>query len=336
MKEKIDFVLTWVDGSDPNWNSQKEEYKKKEGQMFIKDASTARYRDWDNLRYWFRGIENFAPWVNNIYFVTWGHVPEWLDTSNPKLKIINHKDFIPHEYLPTFSVNTIENNFHRISGLSEQFVYFNDDMFLIKPTKPTDFFKNGKPVDSAILTAHCYSKKETLIMTPIVDIGVINDYFEIKNTIKSNFFKWFNFKYKKGILQNIILSFCPRFPGMAQHHLPTSLLKSTYNELWEKEKELLNFTCVNKFRSTTDVNQWLFREWQLASGNFIPRNVSIGKSFIISKSNKDQVVNYIKGSKGKMICINDGKMTDADFDYLKKEVINAFSQILPNKSSFEL
>lgn len=335
MDLKIDFVLTWVDGADAQWLAEKEKYIKLEGQMFHKDSSTARYRDWNNLRYWFRGVEKFAPWVNNIYFVTWGHVPQWLNLSNPKLKIINHKDFIPAEYLPTFSINVIEDNLYRIKGLSEHFVYFNDDMFLINAVSKKIFFKNGKPVDSAILTAHCYSRKDTLIMTPIVDIGVINEHFDFHSTIKKNFFKWFNLKYKKGLLQNAVLYLCPRFPGIAQHHLPDAFLKSTFVEIWDKEKALLDETCKNKFRCTTDVNQWLFREWQLASGKFLPRRVNIGKSFFVDRTSIDEIVTYIKKSKKQMICINDREMSDEDFDFLRHKIIEAFSYILPEKSSYE-
>ena len=79
--------------------------------------------------------------------MTWGHLPEWLDTTNPKLHIVNHKDYIPEEFLPTFNANTIELNLHRIEGLADQFVYFNDDMFVTNYVKPAEFFKNGIPRD---------------------------------------------------------------------------------------------------------------------------------------------------------------------------------------------
>ena len=118
----------------------------------IHDTRNVRYRDWDTLKYWFRGVEKYAPWVNKIHFVTYGHLPKFLNTNNPKLNIVNHKDFIPKEYLPTFSANPIELNLHRIKDLSEQFVFFNDDMFVINKVKSTDFFKNGKPRDMASLT----------------------------------------------------------------------------------------------------------------------------------------------------------------------------------------
>ena len=94
--EKIDFVLTWVDGSDPDWLAQRREYQPGRGT----DAGESRYRDWDNLQYWFRGMEKFAPWVNKIYFVTWGHVPKWLNKAHEKIQIVKHEDFMAPAYLP--------------------------------------------------------------------------------------------------------------------------------------------------------------------------------------------------------------------------------------------
>ena len=104
MQEKIDFVIMWVDGSDPKWLEEKNKYLDKKI-----DTSNAinRYRDMGVLKYWFRGVEKFAPWVNKIHFVTWGHVPSWLNTNNPKLNVVKHEDFIPQKYLPVFNANAI-------------------------------------------------------------------------------------------------------------------------------------------------------------------------------------------------------------------------------------
>ena len=116
----IDFVLLWVDDSDPEWKKLKDSYSGRTDYMV--DNRDARYRDWDTLKYWFRGVEKFAPWVNKIYFVTCGHVPEWLNLKADKLVHIKHADYIPEEYLPTFSSHTIELNLNRIGELSEHFV----------------------------------------------------------------------------------------------------------------------------------------------------------------------------------------------------------------------
>ena len=107
----IDFVITWVDGSDPEWEKEKNTYLS--GAMALYN-NERRYRDWQLLRFWFRGTEKFAPWVRKIHFVTWGHIPEWLNTHHEKLRIINHTDFIPRQYLPTFNSNTIDLCLHKI------------------------------------------------------------------------------------------------------------------------------------------------------------------------------------------------------------------------------
>ena len=97
----IDFVLLWVDDSDPEWRKLRKQYSPDSD--FLVDDSEARYRDWETLKYWFRGVEKFAPWVNKIYFVTCGHVPSWLNLDAEKLVHVKHEDYIPKEYLPTFS-----------------------------------------------------------------------------------------------------------------------------------------------------------------------------------------------------------------------------------------
>ena len=132
---KIDFVLPWVDGNDPKWLKEKNKYITYKG-----DSNINRYRDFDNLKYLFRGIEKYASWVNKIFFVTWGHIPKWLNTNNEKIRIVKHDEFIPKEYLPTFNSNVIELNLHRIQDLSEHFVLFNDDVFILEKNISLRFF----------------------------------------------------------------------------------------------------------------------------------------------------------------------------------------------------
>lgn len=332
--DKIDFVILWVDGNDPIWQAEKAKYIPNEQS----DNRVQRYRDWGNLKYWFRGVEKFAPWVNKIHFITYGHLPIWLNTKHHKLNIVKHSDYMPAEYLPTFNCNPLELNFHRIKNLSEQFVYFNDDTFIINKTKTTDFFKNGLPCDSAALNVHCVDMNFGFNYASFQAIGIVNKYFDFHKSILSNWKKWFNLKNGKQMLRTIYLLPCPRFPGIYQPHLPNSFLKSTYELLWENEGKLLDETSKHKFREKLDYTQWTLRNLQLASGQFENRPVNIGKSFYLEK-NKDNIKNvikYITENKGKMISINDGEMTDKEFEYNKKILIKAFERILPNKSNFEL
>lgn len=337
MKEEneIDFVIMWVDGNDPQWQMEKNKYKVDKNA----DGSIYRYRDWDLLRYWFRGVEKYAPWVRKIHFVTWGHIPEWLNTENPKLNIVKHSDFIPEKYLPTFSANSIENNLYRIKDLAEHFVFFNDDFYLINNVKKEDFFVDGKPKDTVALNVHCPKKSLISQYFCINDTSIINEYFDFHSSIKQNFKKWFNPKNGKEIVRTLALLKCPRFPGFWQHHLATSFLKSTFEEVWEKEPEILDKTCIHKFRETTDVNQWLFREWQIASGNFINRSSKFGKAFYIDRDGivniKREILEYIGKQKGKMIAINDGEMTEKEFDEVVNDLKNVFNTNLPERSTFE-
>lgn len=130
MNEGIDFVLIWVDDKDPKWIAEKNKYKSNDIQINVQSDSEVRYRDWDNLKYWFRAVEKYAPWVRKVHFVTCGQKPTWLNENNPKLRLVNHSDYIDEKYLPTFSSHVIELNLHKIPGLSERFVYFNDDTFI--------------------------------------------------------------------------------------------------------------------------------------------------------------------------------------------------------------
>ena len=108
---KIDFVISWVDGADPAWRKEKYKYMG----MNEPDAGADRYRDMGILKYWFRAVEAYAPWVNQIHFITWGHLPSWLNVNHPKLNIVNHNDYIPEEYLPTFNSHVIEHNLFRMT-----------------------------------------------------------------------------------------------------------------------------------------------------------------------------------------------------------------------------
>ena len=235
--EKIDFVLLWVDGNDPAWRAQKNQYspaKKDYG------SSDNRFRDWDNLQYWFRGVEKYAPWVNNIYFITWGHLPPWLNTEHPKLKIIKHEDFIPEQYLPTFNSDTIETNLFRIEELSETFVLFNDDFFLIDDVRPDDFFINGLPCDSFVENLIAPVGRAGITHTKVVITDIINTHFSKRTVHKNIRGKIYNKKY--GVQNLITLYFFPfgYFTGFRNPHIAQSHLKSTFCEIWDKEYTALD------------------------------------------------------------------------------------------------
>lgn len=330
----MDFIITWVDGNDPEW---RKEYLKAKG---IKegDDHVARFRDWDNLEYWFRGVEKFAPWVDKIHFVTWGHLPKWLNTEHPKLNIVKHEDFIPHKYLPTFNSRTIDLNFHRIPELSEEFVYFNDDTFLIDKVNPEHFFRNGLPCDKGACVAYTGNDYS---FTLFKNISVIRNHFSKLDKIKEKPFNWFNIKYGRTNIMNLLLLITNRkyHSGFDISHLPKPLLKKTVKTLWEKEPAIMDEASKNTFRNLDTVNEYLQRYWQLASNNFYPINTrKLGTSFQLGndENNLLKATTFIKEQKKPMICINDQPSIDeGKFQKMKEEIKVAFDKILPEKSNFE-
>lgn len=325
----IDFVIPWVDSSDPAWRAEKDRYA---GTMAsTEDARDIRFRDWDTLRYWFRGVERFAPWVGTIHFITWGHLPPWLNTEHPKLHIVNHKDYIPEEYLPTFSSHVIELNMHHIPGLSDRFVYFNDDVFILKPLQETDFFLGDKPCDLCVANAITPRLGE---FSPILlqTTSYINKHFNKRQDIRRNPGKWFSPKYGRLLIRTLCLLPWTFHTGFYNHHLAVPYLKSTLETVWEKEPEILDATCSHRFRNDQDVNQYIFRYWRLAAGDFVPHGV-LGKYVNMSEDNAP-IFRAVRQQTAKLLCIND-KDNAADFDVEKQKLIDAFETVFPEKSQFE-
>ena len=326
----IDVVLCWVDNNDSEW--QKDYIKYARRPCDFKDS--IRYRDWDNLRFLFRGLERFAPWIRKVHFVTCGHKPSWLNINCPKLHFIKHSDYIPSQFLPTFNSHTIELNYNRIDNLSEKFIYFNDDTFLINDVNEERFFKNGLPCDIASLNAITPSC-ENIFSILGNNVSVINKHFCKKNVLKQNITKWFNIKYFNVWYRTLVLLPWNEFTGFLDPHLPNSYLKSTFNELWEKEPQLLELTCKSKFRENSNVNQYLMRYWRICSGDFIPYNVWNDSIYIpIKNENINKISDIITNQTKSIICLND--TPNVDFVKAKNIINKSFEKILPEKSSFEL
>lgn len=325
----IDFVIPWVDGSDPEWQELRAKYS-----GGVAGIKAAQFRDWDVLRYWFRAVEKHAPWVRTIHFVTCGQIPAWLNTEHPKLNCVNHCDYIPEEYLPTFSSHVIEANFHRISGLSEHFVYFNDDMYLNADVKATDFFVDGNPCESPVLSVLCPS----VIADPFIhylcnNMAVINEIFSKKEVLRNSFFKWYNLKYGKELLKNIYRTPESKFSVLQNFHIASSMRKSTYEEVWSRIPDVLEATCRNRFRGLNDVNQYVMSWYNICKGDFEPRSTNFGKFYVLGL-NDEEIYGDILTKKHKMICINDN-IGEIDVDKEKENLGRVFEQAYPEKSSFE-
>lgn len=301
----IDFVVTYVDNRDPSWLA---EYKK-----YHQDPGGCRFRDWDLMRYWFRGVNRNAPWVNKIYLVvaTATQVPTWLKVED-KVVVITHDQIIPPEYLPTFNSNTIEMFINRIPGLTEKFVYFNDDFYLIRPVEPTRFFEMGRPVDDWSFD-HIKPYPE-----------------EFPHILLNN-----NQMMNEVHIPNVSTGFIrPIYP----HHYPQGYLKSVADKLLGSDigMKYIRQTAVNRFRSRFDVNQWILRDNQIIRGDAISTLLTDSIFINLTKDRLGLLDDLLTDESINVAVINDCQgVTDEIYSQMKDKVTETLNTLLPFKSRWE-
>ena len=153
--EPVDAVVLWVDGSDPRLAEKRNKYLGEAGLASHRGALSTFYASNNEIRYCVFSILKFAPFVRNIFIVTDGQDPNLYEEVKARfpersgsLKIVDHKEIFSgyEQHLPTFNSTSILSMMWRIKGLSDNFLFFNDDMFIIRETRPEDWFRNGRPV----------------------------------------------------------------------------------------------------------------------------------------------------------------------------------------------
>ena len=317
----IDFVITWVDMEDPKWKTEFSKYSgKKDNEK--NGVSEARFRDYGFLKYWFRGVEKFAPWVRKIHFVTSGQKPEWLDENNPKINLVSHKDYIPAEFLPTYNSVVIERYLHKIPDLAEHFVYFNDDFYIINNISTERFFKNGVPCDIAVFQYNpSWSQWYKRIKN---NLRIINKHFDKKEVMARDHDKWFHKSYGSRARWNYLLKPYGKFITLRTPHNAQPYLKSTFEEVWAVAEKELTETSANRFRT-----------WQICKGNFEPYNTYCDTKMFPLMIKPKQAIRAIYNQSYTLICLNDN-VHIRNYEQVMENIKNAFESILPEKSSFEL
>lgn len=326
MEDKIDFVITWVNGNDPNWINKKEQYVKSDNKKI--DGSEKRYRDYNTLKFLLRSIEKYASWVNKIYLVTDSQVPVWMKKSE-KLTIVDHKTIIPHNYLPVFNSNAIEWYLDNIPNLNDKFVYFNDDMIINNKVKKEDFFDNNLPKDFRIYTDIVPLQEFNYIQ--LTNDILMNKYITSWPKIKKGLFSKY---YGKKNIRNILFELQARktgIPGYLEEHGPLSYLKKSFKiakKIWKKE---ILETTSHKFRSRNDISIWLIRHLQLELGMFEPKKY--GNNIYCSVEDIDKIQKVLFHGSQKTLCINDD--VDINDKNAQNRILNLLSTKFPKKSSFE-
>lgn len=293
----MDAVITYVDGNDPVW---KQDYEKTTNVPVMEK----RFRDWGTLKYLLRGIEAKMPFIRNVYLVVShpSQVPEWADRE--QLKIVLHKDIIPAEFLPTFNCNPIEMHLHRIPGMDEEYIYFNDDMFPIGDCKPTDFFRDGRPV-----------------------IGYYTHLFA------SGMYK--KICRNSDRLARKALGMKPSCFFTRPQHICSPMLKSQCEELYAKVEDEIRKTSATRTRTEENLNQYLFLDYMNYKGLVIREKIS-NKHFSVAVASPDSLRDFLHNPTRNLVCINDVRLSEERYEQLRGAILDAFQSTFPSKSRFEL
>lgn len=333
MKQKIDFVVSWVNSNDTKWQTRKNDMLKEKSLSSLMVGEN-RYHDYGFFKYWFRSIEKYAPWVNHVFVVTDKQVPDFF-RENKKVTIVDHEDFIPHEFLPTFSSSVIELYLDKIPGLQDNFVYFNDDMFLNASVEVSDFFSDdGLPKDMAVPTL--LAPHSDFDQLPFNNAIVINKYFKKHKILKERWRKFFKLRYGFVNLTKLFLTLpFPYWSSFSIQHIPYSLRKSDYNLLRSYAHNEIIKTSKMHFRSDNDINLWLLGEIRFMLGEFTPRAAKEGIFFDFDTSNK--LIECLQKEDTKMICINDdSKVMDLDKKIqVASKILEELEKKFPYKSIVE-
>jgi hypothetical protein len=311
----VDVIVTWVDGSRPD-------YEEKMLSFFAaahpgRKLNSARHRNNHELRFSLRSLETYAPWLRKIHLVTDGQCPEWLKTDHPKLRLVDHKDFIPAEYLPTFNSHVIEAFLHRVPGLAEHYIYCNDDVFMGRPARKADLFTPiGLPL--------CF-----MDWRPLRKFGY--GYFKSEHTAS-----WHNtieYLRKHGVLKDTDATF------ICAHGLFPQTKSNAYNTFVFYE-DLINNFVKNRFRSTNEVGFYCHAAplWLYANKRIIPCDE---RHYYVQNSQIDRMIYYkalinekIFNISPLFFCINDTKNRPLKSKWIK-DLIYVLRSYFPYPLSLE-
>ena len=297
---EIDYVITYVDGSDPEWQK---EYEISSGKKINADKSE-RFRSWDNLRYNLRAVEKNMPWINKVHLVVSGpsQVPSWVNPDT--VNVVYHKDIIPEKYLPVFCSTSIEMFLGFIPGLADNFIYANDDTFVMNPCNETDFFINGKP-----------------ILDYIVSDSKYNFGCQYERQLSNSF----------NLAQEASGKKVPGKKCMPPHSM-NPMTVSSYRKVWDAVGGSI-VKEITKFRNNSNYNQYLFSFYDRLIDNFARKGNVVKKYISFEGRALSSVCKEIETTKCKLLCVNDSGVLN--FNLFKEKINNVFNKLYPDMSKYE-
>ena len=307
----MDAVISYVNCKDDVWRAEYDKY--------CTDFESKKYfyYDWGTLKYVLRGISSYMPYIKNVFLIVSNieQVPDYVDQK--KVKIVLHKDIIPEEYLPTFNSCTIETFMHRIEGLDEQFIYFNDDMIPFSPIAYSDLFYNGRPCIS--FESNIYTPDRPIYHTVVSCFMAARLYTSRKHT------------YSKNIMDNPMLY---KGDDMCPVHGPCVFLKSKNEDMYECIKGFFN-RYITRERTAKNISQWAYADIYYIEDSCLSSRLSL-TYMRTNDLNPNTSMNYFSSLNSNYICVNDkGEVPGLTYDESAKLLQDCLDVKMPRRCKYE-
>lgn len=312
--EAIDVVYTWVDDADPEWRRAFEDCLASADttQLHSSAYGAARFHEGDYLRFSLRSLQTYAPWVRHVYLVTAGQRPHWLDENCSWITVISHEEIFPDaSQLPTFNSHAIEANLHRIPGLSERFLYLNDDVFFGDVVFPEDFF-HGNGVTKFFPSPNIIAPGQPSEDDLPVDAAA-------KQT------------------RDLVLREWGREPTHKLKHTPHALRRDVLAELDAIFTPELDRTRASRLRHPSDVSltSSLAHAAGYATGTAVPGEITYKYVDVSDEASRRKLGQLETTRPYAVMCLNEVSHTAHDAPYANREVRQFLERYYPFPSEFE-
>ncbi|MFP8942693.1 stealth family protein [Streptomyces fenghuangensis] len=308
----VDVVYTWVDGSDPELSAKRESYRSGNTRT-SRETGPSRYTSQDELKYSLRSLRMYADFVRHVYVVTDGQTPAWLNTAAPGITVVDHKEiFRSPDALPVFNSHAIGTQLHHIPGLSERYLYFNDDVFVGRPVTAKRFF-HGNGI-------------ARLPFSPFqLGLGDPHPDEPAPNSAGKN-------------VRRLLLESHGRFITNKFMHTPHPQIRAVMREIEEKYAQDVERTSRSRFRATTDIamgatfhHHYAYLTGRAVPGKFSFRYVDIGRD-----DAEEKLAELESTRRFDFFCLNDVDVPDEEREKVADRVRTFLEGYFPYPSPFEL
>ncbi|CAL9484070.1 stealth conserved region 3 domain-containing protein [Streptomyces sp. enrichment culture] len=308
----IDAVYTWVDGNDPAMAAKRRAHQERSANVIApRETGDSRYTSHDELKYALRSLEMYAGFVRHVYLVTDAQVPSWLDPEAEGITVVDHRDILPADALPVFNSHAIESRLHHIPGLSDHYLYFNDDVFINRPVRPEHFF-HGNGI-------------ARIPFSPLkLGVGAPHPQEPAPNSAGKN-------------TREVIKRFHGRQITHKSLHTPHPQLLSVMREMEGLGIEELERTAYSRFRSTSDVApaSTLHHHWAIATGRAVPAEYLFRYVQLGSPDMRQRLARLAAGEDIDFFCLNDVDTPPAARAAAQKAIGAFLERKYPFPSRFE-